>query len=81
MKALQAIYPEHNWAKYDRWKFGHSTDQRGSKSQSLLLQNIQKLLPGIPTVSNYRLPLEENDKYQLEGNSGLRYYELDVSYC
>jgi hypothetical protein len=72
---LQAIYPEHKWLSYNPFKFGHITEQRGSKSQALLLSTLKSLLPQTSILANYRFPKDSIG----EQEKALQYYELDVS--
>jgi hypothetical protein len=70
------VYPTYKWQVYSRVRFGHTKDQRGSKSQELLYNIVKTVIPNIPVYSNYRLPLEDR-KITKES---LPSYEFDVSY-
>jgi hypothetical protein len=67
---LRFAYPEHKWARYNRFTFRHASYGHGSKSQEALLDVLKKFLPSTEVYSNFRLT---------EGRtSDLRYYEFDV---
>jgi hypothetical protein len=60
---------------YNRFEFGHTTEQRGSKSQTALLHTFQKLFPETTVLSNIRI----SPKTFQQDMNNLKYYEFDVS--
>jgi hypothetical protein len=74
--ALQAIYPEHSWQAYRPLRFGHTTDQRGSKIQLLMYDTVRTFFPNYDVLSNFKLPFEDK---RIEPERGLQSYEFDVS--
>jgi hypothetical protein len=77
IKALQAAYPEHEWKSYNRFLFGHTSEQRGSKSQASMFDILKKIIPNVPVHANYRIPIDEK---HITSDQGLRTYEFDVSF-
>jgi hypothetical protein len=59
---------------YNRFTFGHSSDTNGSKSQSLLQEQLKRLIPDTPVMYNYKL----QESTERETNQ-LKHYEFDVS--
>jgi hypothetical protein len=76
--ALKSTFPETAWTFYNRFTYGHTPDQRISKSQLYLLNKLKELFPDTTILSNYRV--SHINAIPSISEKILKFYEFDVSY-